>query len=121
MPTDITQLIAQYAVSRKVYAEMQEPIFVDTGDTWFFETGAFSCVNGNKLKYLYCEPELRNKGTGNRLLSRVDAYCKRNKIQFLKAVVPIGKKQFYTKAGWKVEDELVNYIKIIKHYASDTK
>jgi GNAT superfamily N-acetyltransferase len=108
--------IAKYAISREVYNEMKEPLLIDENDVWFYETGAFACINGNRLKYLYCEPELRNNKLGTILLKQVDEYCKKENILSLKAVIPIDKEVFYLKNGWIVEAKLTNYIKIKKVY-----
>lgn len=100
---------------------MQEPILVDEGDVWFYQIKGFACINGGKLKYLYCEPNVRNKGIGGDLLREIDEYCSSEKVQLLTALIPIDKKPFYLKKGWKIESELTNYLKISKTYAGTNK
>jgi GNAT superfamily N-acetyltransferase len=113
---EIVLAIANYSTDRMVHKELGEPLFYDENDVWIFLPNAFGCVNKNKLKYLYTEPNYRSLGKGSSILEQFDDYCHDNKIKELKTIAPISRKDFYVKRGWEVTATLTNWIKIKKSY-----
>lgn len=113
----IISRISKYATSRDVFNEMGEPILYDENDIWFFVNHGFACINSNKLKYLYTDPDYRNVGIADRLLGDINKYCIKNKIEELYAVCPSSALGFYKKRGFNAYLSFKNYHKIIKKYA----